>query len=250
MEILAQLGLTPNEIKIYETLLEYKECSIWDISTRAGIHRRNVYDAIQRLIDKGLAFQILPKTKLTYAPVHPSKLREILNEKVADLEDLLPKLIRDFDRKNNSLAIYVFKGVGGLKNYINLILKTKKDLHTIGGKGTWFDPRIASFAKRADKKYKDLKIKAKVVYDYEFKEQVDALKIIGGDYKFLPAKYSSNFQVDIFGDYVAIYSGVNIRSLQRDITIFILKDKTLSEDYIKWFNFMWDFLPDHKKSRS
>lgn len=246
MEILAQLGLTPNEIKIYETLIEYKECSIWEISTRAGIHRRNVYDAIQRLIDKGLAFQVLPKAKLTYAPVHPSKLRELLDEKTADLEELLPKLIKNFEKINNPFGVYIFKGVGGLKNYINLILKTKKDLYTIGGKGTWFDPRIASFAKRADKKYKALKIKAKVIYDAEFKEEVEALKIVGGEYKFLPSKYSSNFQVDIFGNYVAIYSGVNIRSLQRDITIFILKDKTLSEDYMKWFEFMWDFLPKEK----
>lgn len=247
MEILAQLGLTPNEIKIYETLLEYKECSIWDISTRAGIHRRNVYDAIQRLIDKGLAFQILPKTKLTYAPVHPSKLRELLEEKVADLEDLLPKLIRDFDKKNSPMAVYVFKGVGGLKNYINLILKTKRDLFTIGGKGTWFDPRISAFAKRADKLYKKLGIKSKVIYDHEFREEVDALKIIGGEYKFLPAKYSGNSQVDIFGDHIAIYSGVNIRALERDITVFILKDKTLAEDYMRWFEFMWDFLPKEKK---
>jgi sugar-specific transcriptional regulator TrmB len=246
MEFLSQLGLTPNEIKIYESLLEYKECSIWEISTRAGIHRRNVYDAIQRLIDKGLAFQILPKAKLTYAPVHPSKLRELLEEKVAVLEEALPKMIADYDKKNSPLAIYVFKGVGGLKNYINLILDVKKDIYTIGGKGTWFDPRIASFAQRADKRYKELKIKAKVIYDSEFKEQADALKIIGGEHKFLPPKYSSNSQIDIFGDYVAVYSGVDIRSLDKDITIFIMKDKTLAADHMKWFEFMWDMLPNKK----
>jgi sugar-specific transcriptional regulator TrmB len=108
MKILAELGLTPNEIKIYAALLEYKECSIWELSTRAGIHRRNVYDAIQRLIDKGLAFQILPKAKLTYSPVHPSKLRELLEEKTSDLEAALPGMIRSFDKKNSPLAIYVF----------------------------------------------------------------------------------------------------------------------------------------------
>jgi hypothetical protein len=139
-----------------------------------------------------------------------------------------------------------FKGTGGLKNYINLVLKTAKSIQTIGGKGTWFDPRIATFAKKADQQYKSLKIKSKVIYDQEFKKQIEALKTVGGEYKFLPAKYSSNSQVDIFGDYVAIYSGVNIKSLEKDITIFILKDKTLAEDYLKWFEFMWDLLPKER----
>jgi len=42
---------------------------------------------------------------------------------------------------------------------------------------------------------------------------------------------------------VAVYSGVNIKTLDNDITIFITKDKTLAKDYKKWFDFMWDVLP-------
>ncbi|MDD4989910.1 MAG: hypothetical protein PHW31_01210 [Candidatus Pacebacteria bacterium] len=48
--------------------------------------------------------------------------------------------------------------------------------------------------------------------------------------------------MDIFGDYVAIYSGVGTKALGQDITIFILKDKTLAQDCKKWFQFMWDNL--------
>jgi hypothetical protein len=62
----------------------------------------------------------------------------------------------------------------------------------------------------------------------------------------LPKQYSSQSTVAVFGDYVAIYSGVNVRQLDEDITIFIMKDKTLAQDYLKWFNFMWDHLPEPK----
>ena len=87
-QILEELGLTPNEAKIYMALLELKNGTIWDISTHAGIHRRNTYDAIHRLMHKGLAFQVLPKRNLTYAPIHPEKLKE-------ELEALKQKKIKD-----------------------------------------------------------------------------------------------------------------------------------------------------------
>lgn len=57
------IGLSPNEAKIYETLVERGESTISEIAVRAGIHRRNAYDAIQRLIDKGLCFQIFSTTE-------------------------------------------------------------------------------------------------------------------------------------------------------------------------------------------
>lgn len=43
--ILEGLGLSPNEAKIYEALVERGESSISDIAVAAKIHRRNAYDA-------------------------------------------------------------------------------------------------------------------------------------------------------------------------------------------------------------
>lgn len=240
---LEKLGLTPNEAKIYRALLELKTASIWNISTTAGIHRRNTYDAIQRLMEHGLAFQVLPKKVLTYAPVHPEKLKELVEEKERELNNILPGLIKKFDRVSAPQSVYIYKGVGGLKNFINLILKEGKDVYGIGSKGTWFDKRIASFAKRAEAQYKKMKIKSHLIFDENLKKNKDIFDIVGGPYKFLPKKYCGESSIDIFGDYVAIYSGVNMLGLDSDITIFILKDKTLAQDIMKWWQFMWDFLP-------
>ena len=46
------IGLSPNEAKIYETLVEHGELGVSEIATRSQIHRRNAYDAIRRLIDR------------------------------------------------------------------------------------------------------------------------------------------------------------------------------------------------------
>lgn len=243
IETLEKLGLTPNEAKIYNTLLEIQKGSIGDISKYAGIHRRNIYDAIQRLLSKGLAYQVLPEKILTYAPVHPDKLTELLNEKVKELETALPGLVKKFETINASQSVYVYKGVGGLKNYINLILKQGKNIYGIASKGTWFDPRIINFSTQAAKKLKEKKIKTKLIYDFELKNHPEVIRIIG-PYKILPKKYSTGSSIDIFGNYVALYSGMDIKALNEEITIFILKDKTLAHDCKKWFQFMWDYLPN------
>lgn len=240
---LENLGLSPNEAKVYKALLELKTASIWNISSSSGIHRRNAYDAIQRLIDHGLAFQILPKKVLTYAPVHPDKLKELVEEKEKELASILPGLIKKFDKVSAPQEVYIYKGVGGLKNFINLILKEGQDVYGIGSKGTWFDKRITSFAKIAERKYKNQNIKSHLIFDENLRGNSEILKIIGGPHKFLPNKYCGESSIDIFGDYVAIYSGVNMLGLDSDITIFIMKDKTLAKDILKWWQFMWDMLP-------
>ncbi|MBP6881294.1 MAG: hypothetical protein KBC35_01590 [Candidatus Pacebacteria bacterium] len=244
VETLTDLGLTPNEAKIYEALLSLKRGSIWDISTHAGIHRRNAYDAIQRLLDRGLAYQVLPKKTLTYAPVHPDKLNELIEDKVRNLEQALPGLRLRFEKVDAPQSIYVYKGVAGLKNYINLIIKEGQDIYGIGSKGTWFDERIRTFAVRAGNKLTKLGIKTTLIYDPSLREHPEVMKIIGAPYKFLPEKYATESSIDIFGDYVAMYSGVSTKGLDDNIIIFIMRDKTLATDTKKWFDFMWDHLPE------
>jgi HTH-type transcriptional regulator, sugar sensing transcriptional regulator len=246
-DILEELGLTPNEAKIYMALLELKNGTIWDISTHAGIHRRNTYDAIHRLMYKGLAFQVLPKRNLTYAPVHPDKLKEYVEDKINSLEKGLPGMIKKYNKVNTSQFVNVYKGVGGLRNYIDLEISVGKDIYCLGGKGSWYDERVLDYViRKAYRKYKEAGIKSYMIYDQEAGTRSDVVKYIGNNYKILPKKYSSNSSVDVFGDYVAIYSGMNVKNLEDDITITILKDKTLAQDFMKWWQFMWDMLPKVK----
>jgi len=81
------LGLSPNEAKIYETLLYAGEAGVSEISVKSKVHRRNVYDALSRLVEKGLVFTIFQKGENRYQSVTPDKLMEILREKERQLND-------------------------------------------------------------------------------------------------------------------------------------------------------------------
>ena len=69
--VLWNLGLTKNEIKIYLTLLDEGSSTAGIITEKTGIHRRNVYDSIERLIEKGIVGYIVVKGRKHFEAVDP-----------------------------------------------------------------------------------------------------------------------------------------------------------------------------------
>lgn len=244
LEILEQLGLSPNEAKIYEALLDLKEAGVGEISSKAEIHRRNVYDAINRLIDKGLIFPILSKNERIYSPVDPDKLTEIIKEKEINLNRSLPELRKRFASRQGTQEAYIYRGVEGFKNYLRDVLRVGKDVHMIGAKLGWFDPSLKTFLGQFLKEAKRKNITFHHVYDEIVKEKgQDAVKILGGEYRFIPSEYSTESAIDIFGDYIVTFTGLSLKKIDNDVTLFILKDERLAESYRTWFKFIYDFSP-------
>ena len=91
-QIFQRLGLSKTEAKAYAALLELKEAKVEDIASAISAHKRNTYDAISRLIDKGLVFPIITKEGYAYCGVDPDKLMELTKEKEAKLAEILPVL--------------------------------------------------------------------------------------------------------------------------------------------------------------
>lgn len=243
-EILQQLGLSPNEAKIYEALLDLKEAGVGEISSRAEIHRRNVYDAINRLVDKGLIFPILAKGENLYSPVDPDKLTELIQEKQILLNKSLPDLRKRYEQRVGAQEAYIYRGIEGFKNYMRDLLRVGEDGYFIGAKLGWFDPRLNTFREQFFKEVKRKNIKFYHIFDYEVKEKHgDEIKQLQENYRFLPKKYSTDSGIDIFGDYVVTFTGLHYKKLDDSGTLFVLRDRHLADSYKTWFKFMYDMCP-------
>jgi sugar-specific transcriptional regulator TrmB len=133
-ELAQSLGLSPNEIKIYESLVETGESGISSIAVNAKIHRRNAYDAIKRLIDKGLVFEIFSSKENSYNAVDPDKLSELWAEKLALLQKELPGLKNKFIKRLAPNEAYIYRGYEGIKNIWHDILRVNQTAYTIGAK--------------------------------------------------------------------------------------------------------------------
>jgi len=86
-EIFQELGLSPNEARIYEALLELGRSSVAEIAVKTNIHRRNVYDAVNRLVEKGIITTVIGDKDNRYIPVDPNKLLEVVEEKKREVTE-------------------------------------------------------------------------------------------------------------------------------------------------------------------
>ncbi len=248
-EVFEEIGLSPNEAKIYETLLSAGEIGVAEISLKANVHRRNVYDALNRLVEKGLVFRIFQKGEHQFRAVTPDKLSEVLESKQKKLSQILPQLNNLYQSKPVNEAAFIYKGKEGYKNYLRDMTRVAEDTYFLGAKGLWFTPWVEKqylqdyqdAMKRKGKKYYTL-------YDPRVKEKLpQALKNVGGEYKILPKKYAAPGVTDVFGDYVVTFTSVDVGNFGEDGTIFVMINPQLAETYRIWFKLIWDFSPNEKK---
>lgn len=247
--VFQDLGLSPNEAKIYQALLTYGGSGVSTIAIRAHVHRRNAYDAIQRLLKKGLVFELHNKKEIVYEAVDPGKLLELIREKELKLSMIMPTLQQLFHKQRSPELAYIFNGVEGVKNYLREVLRSGEDMYVLGAEGAWFDPRIADYAIAflREAKRKDIRIRA--IFDADAKELPPAHLHFFPECKFLPEKYDTPSTMEIFGDYVVSYTGTAPGKLREDATIFVIYSPELAESYRTWWRCMWDLLPSEKSKK-
>lgn len=239
-ELLRELGLSPNEARVYEALLQTGEASVQSISLKSNVHRRNVYDSLSKLMEKGLASEVFIKGEKNFKPINPRRLLELIKEKEEKINKVLPEMQAKYEAVEEKEEAYLYKGIEGFKNYLQDILKTRETVYFIGAKAFWLDERLKHFLPRFQRERKRLDIKFMHLFDYEVKEQKpEILKVVGKPYKFLPKKYSSPTAVDIFGPYVVTFVGVKPGQLFEEPIQFVMKSRRLADGYRKFFQFMW-----------
>lgn len=247
-EIFEEIGLSPNEAKIYEVLVKHAEMSVSAISVAGSIHRRNVYDALNRLIEKGLVSQIFQKNENLYRAVHPQKLLDVVKEKETKLQKILPTLSAQYEATPAKEAAFIYKGLEGYKNYMRDLVRVAEPTYFLGAKALWFTPNIdkhflTDFRETFEKK----KIPYFTLFDHRVKEKMpEALKEVGGNSKVLPKEYSTSGVCDIFGDYVVTFSSVDVGNFGEKGSIFVMINHDLAETYRTWFKLIWDLCPGEK----
>ncbi|PSO45236.1 MAG: hypothetical protein BRC25_02695 [Parcubacteria group bacterium SW_6_46_9] len=240
IEALQELDLSKNEARIYETLVDLGEIGVAEIAQESGVNRRNVYDIMDRLQEKGLVFEIKRANESHFKAVHPSKLREILKEKEQKLEDVIPDLEYLYRENPHDNEVYIYQGIEGWKNYLQDILRVEKDLYTIGGKGAWTDDKLQPFLDHFTQQVDKKNIEIQILFDAEVKEEKrDILEKIDSKHRFLPSDASTPSSVDIFGDYVVIFSGLEEGKIDEDTSFTVIKNPEIATSFRTWFRFVW-----------
>ena len=78
---LEEAGLSKNEAKVYLTLLSMGSSTAGIIAEKSRVYRTNVYEALNRLIEKGLVSYIFKGHQKLFQAEDPNKILNILKEK-------------------------------------------------------------------------------------------------------------------------------------------------------------------------
>ncbi len=237
MQLFYSLGLTPNETKVYLTLLDLGTAQAGQITEESGVHRRNVYDSISRLIEKGLISFVIVNNKKLFSPVNPRRFLELIEEKKFALDSLksdFSKVIPELDLKTKiqeTHDVRFFKSVEGLKTVFEDIMRTGKDY--IGyGPGLQLEKILKHYFNHFVNRRLKEKIKIKLIYDEISRDKIKKNPL--SEIRYIPEEYSSRAALRIYGDKIAIL----LLSEEEPLAI-VIKNKAIADGYKKYFEVMW-----------
>ena len=140
IQILREIGLTETEIKVYLSLLSIGTTTAGKIVESTGIHRKNLYDALNKLIDKGLVTYVIENKIKHFQPKNPENLiryleekKNKISEKEKELEKEIPELKQKFQSLEPEIESEIYRGTEGIKTILKECLNYKRLAVIING---------------------------------------------------------------------------------------------------------------------
>lgn len=248
IQFLQSLGLAKNEARIYETLLREGELNVGAIANKSGVHRRNTYDTLNRLLEKGLVFEILESKENRYQAVPPTRFAEMIEEHQADLEKNLPKLEKLYRDVPQKEATYILRGIEGWKAYMRDIIRVGQDDFIMAGKGVWANPELKKFAIQMQAAAAKKGINFHVLFDADAQENAQkVIEFLKPQYRFLPKGFESYSAFEVFGDHIVFLTDNKNAEINEDYTITVIINQKLADSFRTWFKLIWSMSAPPKK---
>ncbi|MBI2045191.1 winged helix-turn-helix transcriptional regulator, partial [Candidatus Pacearchaeota archaeon] len=125
-EQIKDLGLTDNETKIYLILLKDGEMNPSEISQKLSLHRGYVYDALDRMQEKGVVNLSVKQNKKVFNAVSPNNLLELLRLKLDNFKKIVPNLKEITKPNKENVGSEMYKGMRVYRDILKDIISSVK----------------------------------------------------------------------------------------------------------------------------
>jgi len=229
--ILKSAGLTDLEIDVYLTIIDLGSCLAGEITRKTGIHRRTVYDAIERLIEKGLISYIKTNNRKYFEAYPPRKLLETLKEKETLLKGLMPELEKRFEFSKERKETLFFRGRQALKTVFDDQISEGKEVLVIAS-SIDVDKILEYYFPKFNQQRKEKNIKMKMLFSESLRNNKIIKRIPLAEIRYIE-KHESNVSTNIYGARVSIVTwGENPSAI-------LIKEKAVAEAYSNYFRILW-----------
>ena len=236
-EILKDIGLTENESRVYLTLLSAGSCSANVIAEKSSLHRQAVYDALERLMEKGFANFITEEGVKKFSAYEPQKIIQYLQEKKDNFSSILPALANLQSKTSAHTNVEVYKGKASTivrTVYRDVIEQFKKKRGKVLISGTdeskFLEADELALAQHL-RRIRELNCKERI-----FVLEGDTVFVEGSqtEYRWIPKKYFNPTPTYVYGDKIAfiIWGEPNYA--------IIIENKQLADANRRQFNLLWE----------
>ncbi len=231
-ETLKSIGLSKNETKIYLALLELGPSLMGHLCAKTKIHRRNAYDSIEMLKDKGFISSTIVNNRNVFEATGPERIIDMLDEKKAGIQEIIPKLLAKQNKKQANVRIYA--GLGGRKIIFEDKLKCDEEQLVLGAH------LPSEKSERFIENYHNRRIKKNISLRMLFTNNEKAAAKKFKKYKFvtariMPEDLGAPIAINIWGNKTAILLG----SETIEPTSILIEDSGLTGNFRTYFEMLW-----------
>ena len=226
---LERIGFSPNEVKIYLTLLRSGASKAGKIAKEAQVDRSATYDSLKRLLEKGIISYIVEANQKTYQPVNPKRLLEFIKEKESDVLSILPNLEGLYKLPKTKQNITHYKGIKGVQSVFNDILREGGPNLVFGSEGQFADTMPEWFVNRFLKEQKRKNIHTKTIIRKGRKTDPNQMTEV----RFLTIKERSPAVTTIYKNKIAITLWMD------NPEAVIIESKEAADSFRSYFEHLW-----------
>jgi len=234
---LSKLGFSPSEIKIYLYLVKTGSNYANQISFGTKINRTNVYEALDRLITKGVISFITKNKVKWFEAKSPESILNLIKEKEEDFKITKKNLLNEINKlketinsEKKPLEANIFVGKKGLRILFEEILEVKKPIYILAAE-LQFKKLFGPYFELWHKKRIRRNIKQKAIFSDNFKNKLETRKLL--EYKFVDNKFTNPTTTIIYGD--------NCLFIQwsKEPLVVKIKNKEIIKSHLNYFDLLW-----------
>jgi HTH-type transcriptional regulator, sugar sensing transcriptional regulator len=233
-KILEDIGLTQNEAKIYFILCVSEGITARQISKKIDMHRSRIYEALNRLMKKGIAHFVTINNIKHYDALPPEKLLDLLDDRREQLQNIIPKLKKIQEPKEIIQRIQGYQGTSGIKTLLKETLNAKEYV-VFGAPQESINALNPAYWKNYNQKIKENKIKTRMIFDEKLRTWSKEIKKINTEtkIKYLEKQFDNLTETFVYENKTIIIAWSN-PPLGMQIT-----DESIAKSYKQFFEMLW-----------
>ena len=242
-KLLEDIGLTEGEAKVYLALLKLGESKTGVLASTAEVSSSKVYKILSRLEKKGLAGHVLRGDVKFFSAVEPKRILDYMDEKQEQLtskRNLVEKMLPELERRQRTASqrseASVYDGVKGVTNFFRNILdelKPEDTYYVIGAGYGEVVPDLRNFFYLHHKRRYELKIRIKMLANYETKNNLVKTAKFRSEIRFLPQYLIGNTEIVFYKNkvFIAIFT--------KEPKGFLIENDEAVKSFKSYFEVLW-----------